>query len=64
VITIVKKDVSLKEAHSVLKRFHELLREKDIIWGMTSGEDEKERLAVLTLLVKKWGEQSDKGNTL
>lgn len=56
VITLVKKDVILREAHSVLERFHKLLREKDIIWGMASGDDGRNRLEVLTLLVKKWGD--------
>ena len=56
VITLVGDDISLKEAHSVLERFQELLREKDIIWGMVVDGNLKGKAQVLALLVKKWGE--------
>ncbi|WP_367271008.1 hypothetical protein [Thermococcus sp.] len=62
VITLISGGTTLKEAHSVLGRFQELLREKDVIWGVAEGA--VEGMEVLALLVKGWGVRGDKGTVL
>ena len=64
VITLTRDDVALKEAHEVLAMFQEILRKKDVIWGMVTDKDVKNRMEVIALLVKEWGEGNDKGGAL
>lgn len=61
VVTLARDDVALKEAHSVLKRFHDLLRKKDIIWGMATENGIQSRMEILALLVKTWEDGEDDG---
>ncbi|ASJ01855.1 hypothetical protein A3L09_00555 [Thermococcus profundus] len=63
VMTLVREDVELKAAHSVLKKFHDLLREKDIIWGMTTEKGTPNRMEILALLVKRWGDDGGAGES-
>ncbi|WP_010477267.1 hypothetical protein [Thermococcus zilligii] len=56
VITIVDEGVALRDAHAVLQRFHDLLKEKDIIWGLISRKTAGTGIETLTLLVREWGE--------
>ena len=51
---LVGKDVPLRDAHSILERFQELLSEKDVIWGVLTDENVGEGVEILALLVRKW----------
>jgi len=51
---LVGRDFPLKDAHSILKRFQELLSEKDIIWGVVTDENVGNGVEILALLVRKW----------
>ncbi len=51
---LVGRDVPLRDAHSILERFQELLSEKDVIWGVIADENVNEGVEILALLVRKW----------
>lgn len=48
------KNVPLTHAHTVLHRFQDILKEKDVIWGVQIDENVSDDVEVLALLVKKW----------
>lgn len=66
VITLARDDVALKEAHAVLGSFHDILKEKDIIWGMVTDNKVENRMEVIALLVKGWRDEygKDQGGAL
>ncbi|WP_048811338.1 FtsZ/tubulin family protein [Thermococcus gammatolerans] len=64
IMTLARDDVALREAHQILEMFQGILRKKDIIWGMVTDKDIKNRMEVIALLVKEWGEGNDKGGAL
>lgn len=50
---LVGKDFPLKDAHGILKRFQDILAEKDIIWGgVVMDENLTREVEILALLVK------------
>lgn len=51
---LVGKDFPLKDAHGILKRFQDILAEKDIIWGVVMDENLTREVEILALLVKGW----------
>ncbi|HIP74626.1 MAG TPA: hypothetical protein EYH24_01320 [Thermococcus paralvinellae] len=51
---MVGKNVPLKSAHEILKRFQHLLKEKDIIWGIRTNEELENEIEILALLIKRW----------
>ncbi|BAA31064.1 hypothetical protein [Pyrococcus horikoshii] len=50
---LANKSVPLESVTKILARFQEILKEKDIIWGVKMDES-IENLEILALLVKKW----------
>lgn len=60
VITLARDDVALKEAHAVLGRFHGILKEKDIIWGVVTHNNVENRMEVIALLVREWRDEDGK----
>lgn len=53
-ITILAgNDMPLEDVISILKKFQEVLKEKDIIWGIMS-DNRAKNIEVLALLVRKW----------
>ncbi|AEH24975.1 hypothetical protein PYCH_13030 [Pyrococcus yayanosii CH1] len=47
------RGVPLRDVHEILRRFQEILKEKDIIWGVRT-DDGFKGLEILALLVRKW----------
>lgn len=56
---MVGKKVSLRNAHEILEKFQNLLREKDIIWGVRMNEELDNEIEILALLIKRWSNGSD-----
>ncbi|ASJ10941.1 hypothetical protein A3L12_06320 [Thermococcus sp. P6] len=51
---LVGTSFPLKDAHSILGRFQEILSEKDVIWGVITDEDMGRGVEILALLVRRW----------
>ena len=58
---MVGKNVPLKSAHEILRKFQYLLREKDIIWGVRMNKELDNEIEILALLIKRW---SNGGNSV
>ncbi|ACJ15822.1 hypothetical protein, conserved [Thermococcus onnurineus NA1] len=51
---LVGREFPLKDAHGILGRFQDILKEKDIIWGVIMEDDLTRDVEILALLVKRW----------
>ncbi|WP_297064508.1 hypothetical protein [Thermococcus sp.] len=54
VALLVGEEAPLKDAHSILGRFQEILSEKDVIWGVITDRELGKDSEILALLVKRW----------
>ncbi|AEC51785.1 hypothetical protein PNA2_0869 [Pyrococcus sp. NA2] len=50
---LASNDVSLEKVMGILSKFQEILREKDVIWGVKMDENVR-GIEILALLVKRW----------
>ncbi|WP_297464149.1 hypothetical protein [Thermococcus sp.] len=51
---LVGEDFPLRDAHEILRRFQQILSEKDVIWGIVTDGNLGGKVEILALLVKKW----------